>query len=269
MNERIKVLIADDNIENAELFRSCIMGQEDMEVTGVATNGIEAIEMMRKTEPDVMVLDVVMPYLDGLGVLERINKLGNQKKPAIIVTSPIMQEGVAKNCIMLGASYYMLNPVDSEVLAARIRMLARQSKGNLDKNSGLVLSKADLSPVQENEPDIETMVTKIIHEVGIPAHIKGYQYLRHSIMLVIDNLDIINSVTKQLYPSVAKDFNTTPSRVERAIRHAIEVAWDRGDTDTLNSFFGYTIANAKGKPTNSEFIAMIADQLRLKLKSVS
>lgn len=269
MNERIKVLIADDNKEYVEKLRSYISAQKEMEVVGVAFNGTDAIELYRKTNPDAIVLDAVMPYLDGIGVLERLNSIGMTKKPVIIVTSPIMHEVIARNCIMLGADYYMLNPVEPKVIVSRIKMIKKQNAAEEDMEIGMIISKDDIEYNDKNEPDIEAMVTKIIHEVGIPAHIKGYQYLRHSIMLVINDLDIINSVTKELYPSVAKDFNTTPSRVERAIRHAIEVAWDRGDTDVLNSFFGYTIANAKGKPTNSEFIAMIADRLRLKLKSVS
>lgn len=269
MNGKIKVLIADDNMESTELFRSYIEEQEDMEIAGIAANGIEAIEILRQTKPDVMVLDVVMPHLDGMGVLERMNSLGLEKLPSVIVTSPINHEIIARNCIALGAVYYMLNPVNPEALLSRIRMLSSDMNSISDVKSGIVISKADTVLNQPADIDIETMVTNIIHEIGIPAHIKGYQYLRHSIIMAVNNLEVINSITKQLYPSVAADFHTTPSRVERAIRHAIEVAWDRGDTETLNSFFGYTIANSKGKPTNSEFIAMIADKLRLKLKSAS
>jgi len=259
-----KVLIVDDDMEYTKVLSDAILKRGSLDVIGCAYDGLAAVEMIEEGEPDVVVLDMIMPNLDGIGVLERVSMKKKFNKPAFIVVSAIINERVAARTIALGAEYFMRKPVDFEALVNRIEMFTKEADLTMTEatkeNELRVISKP--SP-----PDIEKMVTNIIHEVGIPAHIKGYQYLRNSIIMVIEDLDIINSITKELYPTVAENFNTTPSRVERAIRHAIEVAWDRGDPDVLNSFFGYTIANAKGKPTNSEFIAMIADKLRLQLKS--
>ncbi len=262
---KIRVLVVDDNREYVEVLCSFMKQEKRIEVVGCAYDGLEAINMMRMTEPDVLVLDMVMPNLDGIGVLERMQNLRLKKVPRILVVSAVLNNSIAAKTIALGAEYFMLKPVNFDVLVERIAMFAKEEE----------VSAVEFRPQEMRsfpKPDmsnIETMVTDVIHEIGIPAHIKGYQYLRHAIMMVVKDLDIINSITKELYPTVAKDFNTTPSRVERAIRHAIEVAWDRGDTEVLNSFFGYTIANSKGKPTNSEFIAMIADKLRLQIKHAS
>ncbi len=264
MTKKIRVLIADDNKEYVDILLGYMKGNPKIEVVGTAYDGTEAVSMVRMTEPDVLLLDLVMPNLDGFGVLERIQNMKLNQRPKVLVISAVLNDGIAAKTIAYGAEYFMLKPIDFEVLFDRIYMFTQNS------SSGNILT-GDSSSIGTNTKieDMETMVTKIIHEIGIPAHIKGYQYLRHAIMMVVDDLDIINSITKELYPTVAKDFNTTPSRVERAIRHAIEVAWDRGDTEILNSFFGYTIANSKGKPTNSEFIAMIADKLRLQRKNAS
>lgn len=262
---KIRVLIADDNREYVEVLRSYMKQDTRIEVVGCAYDGLEAVNMLRMTEPDILILDMVMPNLDGIGVLEKLQNLRLKKMPKILVVSAILNDSIAAKTIALGAEYFMLKPIDFDVLLHRITMFSREEE----------LKPAEFKPqglrggIHTSNNDIETMVTEIIHEIGIPAHIKGYQYLRHAIIMVVNDLDVINSITKELYPTVAKDFNTTPSRVERAIRHAIEVAWDRGDTEVLNSFFGYTIANTKGKPTNSEFIAMIADKLRLQIKSAS
>lgn len=261
VTKKIRVLIADDNREYVDVLCSYMKQESLIEIVGCAYDGIEAVNLMRMTDPDILILDMVMPNLDGIGVLERMRNLHLKKEPKILVVSAVLSDSLAAKTISLGAQYFMLKPVDFNVLINRIVMFAKEDEQNVKEL--LPRDKGSNS----NSTDIETMVTKIIHEIGIPAHIKGYQYLRHAIMMVINNLDIINSITKELYPTVAKDFNTTPSRVERAIRHAIEVAWDRGDTEVLNSFFGYTIANSKGKPTNSEFIAMIADKLRLQIKN--
>ncbi len=265
---KLKVLIADDDKEYADVLARVLDQRENLSVIGCAYDGLEAISMIEAGEPDVLILDIIMPNLDGMGVLERMERMKIAKRPTVIVVSAIRNDKITNNAVALGADYFMQKPISFEVLLDRIQMFANTSEnideGSVDKNENRII------PLQasKSEPvNIEMMVTEIIHEIGIPAHIKGYQYLRHAIIMVIDNLDIINSITKELYPTVAKDFNTTPSRVERAIRHAIEVAWDRGDTEILNSFFGYTIANSKGKPTNSEFIAMIADKLRLQIKT--
>ena len=260
-----KVLIIDDNKAFADTLSSYINKSDKLDVVACAYDGLEGLSLIEITKPDVVILDMVMPNLDGMGVLERV-KSKNAKviNPVFIVVSAAITEKMAVHAASLGADYFMMKPVDFDILIKRIEMFIAEvdvSVPEISSKNGFSIAKP------EDEPDIEGMVTNIIHEVGIPAHIKGYQYLRHAIMMAVKDLDVINSITKELYPTVAKDFNTTPSRVERAIRHAIEVAWDRGDTDVLNSFFGYTIANSKGKPTNSEFIAMIADRLRLKLRS--
>ncbi|MBE7023201.1 MAG: sporulation transcription factor Spo0A [Ruminococcaceae bacterium] len=267
MEKQINVLIADADIKYAELLSRNISGDFKINVCDIVSNGYQVIEKVDILKPDVLIMDVVLPNIDGLGILERLRikqrEFDNFTMPKIIVLSTFQQDRTAQDCINLGANYYMVKPVSHESLINNIRRLCDSPE---EKKSGSSFVKRYTSC--ENL-DIETMVTEMIHEIGIPAHIKGYQYLRHAIMLVIDNLDIINSITKTLYPTVAQDFRTTPSRVERAIRHAIEVAWDRGDTDVLDSIFGYTIATSKGKPTNSEFIAMIADKLRLQIKNAS
>lgn len=264
MLPKTRVLIADDNREYLEVLSGYMKANPKIEIVGMAYDGNEAVSMIRMTEPDVLILDMVMPNLDGIGVLERLQNLNLAKRPKVLVVSAVLNDSIAAKSITLGAEYFMLKPVDFEVLMDRVCMFSSETA-----TKGKEIHPGDIRGLGEKSQskDMETMVTEIIHEIGIPAHIKGYQYLRHAIMMVVEDLDIINSITKELYPTVAKDFNTTPSRVERAIRHAIEVAWDRGDTEVLNSFFGYTIANSKGKPTNSEFIAMIADKLRLQIKN--
>jgi len=251
-SKKISVLLVDDNQEFSYTVNEYISTLDDINVIGIACDGNEAIDMIEKYFPDVVLLDIVMPYLDGLGVLKALRKMKIEKQPKVIITSAIAQDIITKNVMSLGADYYIIKPCDMGLLADRIRLIcSRVSSGSL---------------CIEKTTDLEVMVTKIIHEIGIPAHIKGYHYLREAILSVIKDSDLINAVTKQLYPLVAKRFNTEPSRVERAIRHAIEIAWDRGNTDTLNNLFGYTIQNSKGKPTNSEFIAMISDKLILHLR---
>ena len=271
MKEEIKVLIADDNQEFSHTLSSYINSQEDMEVVGMARDGNEAVDLVIKTEPDVVLLDVIMPHLDGLGVLEKINGIMKNKMPTCIMLSAVGQDKVTQKAITLGAEYYVVKPFDIEVLIKRIReiKLYRPIQGTNNfitrenKQQYIDISKED----GKKEENIEALVTNVIHEVGVPAHIKGYQYLREAIMMVVNDIEVINQITKSLYPKIAFKFNTTPSRVERAIRHAIEVAWGRGQQEVVENIFGYTISAAKGKPTNSEFIAMIADKLRLELKS--
>lgn len=266
INRKLKVLIADDDRDFVRALMETLKGCDKLEAVGSACDGIEALDLIELASPDVVVLDLVMPNIDGFGVIERCEPNTNSDSPIFIVVSSVANEKIAANAIAMGADYFMQKPIEPDEIVNRILMFTQNDAAveeTINKISG-----QDLHIVKGREKkDIEAMVTEIIHEVGIPAHIKGYQYLRHAIIMAVDDLDIINSITKELYPTVAKDFNTTPSRVERAIRHAIEVAWDRGDTDVLNSFFGYTIANSKGKPTNSEFIAMIADRLRLQMKT--
>lgn len=266
MEKQINVLIANADKNRAEMLSRNIMGDFKINVCEIVDNGYKLIERIDILKPDVVITDIVLPNIDGIGVLERLREkqreFENFTMPKIIVLSTFNHDKTAQDCMNLGANYFMVNPTD-EAVRNTVRRLCDTAP---EKRSSIGINKK--YEICE-KPDVETMVTEIIHEIGIPAHIKGYQYLRHAIMLVIENLDVINSITKTLYPTVAEDFHTTSSRVERAIRHAIEVAWDRGDTEVLNSIFGYTIATSKGKPTNSEFIAMIADRLRLQIKNAS
>ena len=220
-------------------------------------------------KPDVVLLDVIMPHLDGIGVLEKLNDNGNL--PICIMLSAVGQDNITKRALMLGANYYMVKPFEIDLLIKRIRDLknSTQNQANFISKDVAKPTYINMDTVKTKEDNLEALVTNIIHEVGVPAHIKGYQYLRDGIIMVVENIDVLNQITKQLYPDLAKKHKTTPSRVERAIRHAIEVAWNRGQLEMLESIFGYTINANKGKPTNSEFIAMIADKLRLELKNAS
>ncbi len=262
--KKIQVVIADDNREFGDILCEYLNNQNDIEVVGVARDGLEAYDLITTKVPDIAVLDIIMPHLDGLGVLEKINATPMSKRPLFIILSAVGQDKITQRALALGAEYYVVKPFDMDILVSRIRQLK-------DINQNVVIKPEysnDLRPSHHSSPakNLEVEVTSIMHEIGVPAHIKGYQYLRDAIMMVVKDLDIINSITKQLYPTIAKEYNTTPSRVERAIRHAIEVAWSRGQVDTIDSLFGYTVSIGKGKPTNSEFIAMVADKLRLELK---
>lgn len=261
---KMRVVIADDNREFAEILKEYLDNQSDIEVVGVAGDGFEACDLITNLLPDVVILDVIMPHLDGLGVLEKMNTTPLKKRPTFIMLSAVGQDRITQRAMLLGAEYYVVKPFDMEVLVSRIKQLKGISKLKVHRSEYQVNTKT-INFVGEKK-DLEVEVTNIMHEIGVPAHIKGYQYLRDAIMMVVKDLEIINSITKQLYPAIAKEYNTTPSRVERAIRHAIEVAWNRGRVEAINSIFGYTINVGKGKPTNSEFIAMIADKLRIDLK---
>lgn len=265
--EKIKIVIADDNMEFVSTFVQYLESQEDMEVLATAKDGIEAYEKIVTMKPDVVLLDVIMPHLDGIGVLEKLNEQGNV--PICIMLSAVGQDNITKRALNLGAEYYMVKPFEIDLLIKRIRDLKNSNRkpANFVSREALKPTYINMDIVKSKEDNLEALVTNIIHEVGVPAHIKGYQYLRDGIMMVVENIDVLNQITKQLYPDLAKKHKTTPSRVERAIRHAIEVAWNRGQLDVVESIFGYTINANKGKPTNSEFIAMIADKLRLELKS--
>ncbi|MCI5970935.1 MAG: sporulation transcription factor Spo0A [Oscillospiraceae bacterium] len=260
MNNKVRVVVADDNKEFCRTMREYFAACEDIELIGVAFDGKEAYEMVLQTKPDVLLTDVVMPNLDGLGVLSKINNSPElAKKPNVIVISAIGNDKIIRSAMNLGAKYYIIKPADLSVIADRVR--------EFKENMSMFKSVKIPNKSQDGSFDLEMGVTAIIQKIGVPAHIKGYQYMRDAIIMVIKDMDAINSVTKILYPTVAKKYNTTSSRVERAIRHAIEVAWDRGDPEVLDEMFGYTILSSKGKPTNSEFIAMISDKLRLELKS--
>ncbi len=262
MEKTYDIAIVDDNKEFCSILKECLEKDESFKIVGMANDGNHALKVIQETQPDLVVLDIIMPYLDGLGVLEKLPMLSLNKFPRIIILSAVGQDTITQKAISMGIDYYILKPFDLDTFVQRVREVLN-IKGN---NQFKVYEMPSLKYKNSQEPDIELMVTNIIHEIGIPAHIKGYVYLRDAIMMVIDNMDLLGAVTKELYPAIAKKYNTTSSRVERAIRHAIEVAWGRGKIETIDSIFGYTIQNDKGKPTNSEFIAMIADKLRLELK---
>ena len=255
METKAKILFCGENAEERRLVRENLLNGGFTDVDD-AKDGMTALSMIERGGYDIVIVDLWMSKLDGIGVIRRTVAALRDKKPSFILTSPINKQTVLMEAVEAGADICLLKPFEFSSLIGHIESLAR--RGGAEKKNG---GSETVTP-----PDIEAQVTKIIHQIGVPAHIKGYQYLRSAIIMTINDNDIINSVTKVLYPTVAKKYQTTTSRVERAIRHAIEVAWDRGDIDTLNSYFGYTIQNSRGKPTNSEFIAMIADNLRLKYK---
>ncbi len=262
--KKIQVVIADDNREFGDILCEYLNNQNDIEVVGVARDGLEAYDLIMAKSPDIAVLDIIMPHLDGLGVLEKVNSNSMAKRPLFIILSAVGQDKITQRALALGAEYYVVKPFDMDVLVSRIRQLKDVNPSNIIRPEHT--NDIRMTHHASSSRNLEVEVTSIMHEIGVPAHIKGYQYLRDAIMMVVKDLDIINSITKQLYPTIAKEYNTTPSRVERAIRHAIEVAWSRGQVDTIDSLFGYTVNICKGKPTNSEFIAMVADKLRLELK---
>lgn len=258
MTKQLNVIVADDSAEFGQKCARILKGY-GMEVELCEKDGLKVIEQMQKHKTDVVVADVFMPGIDILGVLNSLKEMNEKERPMIMAMSSYDNPKLEKQTLEAGASYYFLRPFDINMMAQRIIQLSDWQ----NDVTPLVLKKDNVV----TDTQLELIITDIIHEIGIPAHIKGYQYIRYSIMLAIKDESVVGSITKLLYPTVAKKHNTTASRVERAIRHAIEVAWDRGDIDTLNSYFGYTIQNNKGKPTNSEFIAMISDKIRLQLKA--
>lgn len=252
MKNNAKILICDDNMEERKRIGDFLI-KTGFQKIDEAANGETALDKIINGGYDVVIVDLWLSVIDGIGLMRATNTTHQKAKPSFILLSPINKQNVLIEASEAGADICMIKPFDLSSLVSHIDSILRmRSRSNI----------GGFSP----SADLEAQVTKIIHQIGVPAHIKGYQYLRSAILMTIEDSDIINSVTKVLYPTIAKKYQTTTSRVERAIRHAIEVAWDRGDIDTLNSYFGYTIQNSRGKPTNSEFIAMIADNLRLKLK---
>ena len=257
--KKISIFMADDNREFCDAIIGYLNKQSDMEVVGVAHDGQEAVEKITKLKPDIAIIDGVMPRLDGLGVLEKLD-LANAEGPICIVLSAITQDKITQRAMELGAEYYIAKPFDIDALVLRIRQLKDYVKRPTQASIGVRNHK-------NSEYNLEAKVTNMLHEIGVPAHIRGYHYMREAIMMAVSDMEILNYITKELYPTIAKKCNTTPSRVERAIRHAIEVAWSRGKVEVIDSMFGYTVNNHKGKPTNSEFVALIADRLRLELKA--
>ncbi len=261
--EKLNVAIADDNERMVQLLSRVVDSDEELQVIGTAVNGEELLEIIRSKQPDVVLMDMIMPKLDGLTVLERVNSDTDMKKPAFIVISAVSHEKMTEDAFALGADYYILKPFDNDMVVNRIKRVRSRVMRNGSRSQKLGIQNIQR---EDDRGHLESDVTEIIHEVGIPAHIKGYQYLRDAIVMSVSNMEMLNSITKILYPTIAKRHQTTPSRVERAIRHAIEVAWTRGKMDTIDELFGYTVSNGKGKPTNSEFIALIADKIRLAYK---
>jgi len=256
MENRIRVLIADEDKEFRAVLRETLCADERMEVIGTYADGNGLVQHIVEDAPDVVLMDLILPGVDGLLVLRELNDASPAKMPVIFVLSSFASQETMEECNALGVSFYLRKPIELHALVQRVCRYGGQR--------GYLRTAAVRVPNEELE--IEMRVTDIIHQIGVPAHIKGYQYLREAIIMTIHDMEAINAITKVLYPTVAKKFKTTSSRVERAIRHAIEVAWDRGDVDTLQEYFGFTVSGTKGKPTNSEFISMVADRLRLELK---
>ncbi|MCL1791514.1 MAG: sporulation transcription factor Spo0A [Peptococcaceae bacterium] len=272
MDRAIKIVIADDNREYARILEQVFSTQPDMEVVQVAYNGAEAIDILYSQSCDVVVLDMIMPNVDGLGVIEAMQN--RPDKPKFIVLSSFGHENVTKTAIELGVDYYLMKPFDLDVLCKRIRQLFDDNPDQInslrEKTPSLYVSpaRADSLPASSapekklSDQEWSMRVTKIIQHMGVPAHVKGYQYLRDAILFVIEDRELIGKVTRALYPKIAELYNTSATRVERAIRHSIELAWDRGNMSYINRVFGYTISTERGKPTNSEFIALVADRLQ-------
>ncbi|MPM08525.1 Stage 0 sporulation protein A [bioreactor metagenome] len=256
MESRKTVMVADAGEEFRSMLAEAICLEGDMELVAQTGDGAEVLRLVRELSPDVLVMDLLLVNLDGMKVLEALPS----PRPKVLVLSSYVQGTVSEQAALRGASYCMLKPCRLDAVIEGIRLLFSQSRP--------MTGSTVFQPSFSVRRSLESMVTSIIHEIGVPAHIKGYQYLREAIVMTVEDMDVINAVTKVLYPEVAKKFGTTASRVERAIRHAIEVAWDRGDLETLQKYFGYTVSNTKGKPTNSEFIAMIADRLQLQRKEM-
>lgn len=262
---KLNIAIADDNDRVVQLLNAIISEDDELEVVGKASNGEEIVDIIKQKEPDVVLLDIIMPKVDGLTVMDRVNKdLSVKKHPAFIIITAVGQEKITEDAFNLGADYYILKPFDNEMILNRIKRARNGSEKHSIETRKVNAYESKSEYIERN---LETDVTGIIHEIGVPAHIKGYQYLRDAIIMSVNDMDMLNSITKILYPTIAKMHQTTPSRVERAIRHAIEVAWSRGKMDTIDELFGYTVSTGKGKPTNSEFIALIADKIRLEYKN--
>ena len=240
-DSKISVLIADDNKEFCSILNDYLLNQKDIIVTGIAKDGREALELIEERQPDLVVLDIIMPHLDGLGVLERLNSMTLEKMPRVIVLSAVGQDKITQQAITLGADYYVVKPFDMDIFTKRIREMFSTVEAPevvAQKTTQMPIIQREAAATSRGPVDLETEITSIIHEVGVPAHIKGYMYLREAITMVVNDMELLSAVTKELYPSIAKKYNTTASRVERAIRHAIEVAWGRGQIEAINKLFG-------------------------------
>lgn len=261
---KISVMIAVENQKQMKALKERMESEKDINLIASTRDGKEAFRCIIDEKPDVVILDTILPSLDGLAVLERLVE-EDSRKSSIIMLSAMGQDALAEEAFSLGARYFILKPFDMDSLLHKIRQCKNEIQNPAEKRKGMY-GKNQMEQENKRNLSLEIVVTNIIHEIGVPAHIKGYQYLRDSILMAVHDMDILNSITKQLYPAIALRNHTTASRVERAIRHAIEVAWSRGKMDTIDNLFGYTVNAGKGKPTNSEFIALIADKIRLEHK---
>lgn len=266
MSKEIKIIVADDNRNFCQLLQDYLQSQKDLCVVGVAYNGLEAWELIQNQEPDLIILDLVMPNLDGLGVLERINARTTMTRPKIIMQTAFGQESLTHQAMMLGVDYFILKPFDLDLLGKRIRSLTQDMSSSV--STQISYSSSPIVTTVRSELNLVSEVTTMMHQIGVPAHVKGYQYIRDAILMVVDDVSLLGAVTKELYPGIAKKHATASSRVERGIRHAIELAWERGQTDTLKRIFGYSMNIERQKPTNSEFIALLSDKFRV-MRNVS
>ncbi len=265
--EKLNVAIADDNEKMVGKLTDLVRSEPDFQVIGTAGNGEDVLRLIREASPDIVLLDLIMPKMDGLSVMEKVREDATlKKKPAFIVITAVGHESVTEDAFRLGANYYIMKPFDDSLVRNRIRVIGGKRTENGKKRPA---ESGAISQEEYIKRNLENDVTVMIHDMGVPAHIKGYQYLRDAIILSVEDMDMLNSITKILYPTIAKKHQTTSNRVERAIRHAIEVAWSRGNMDTIDAMFGYTVNSGKGKPTNSEFIALLADRIRLDYKKKS
>lgn len=258
----LDVAIGDDNERILEILGDIVSNDKELTLVGKANNGEEMYQIIKNKQPDVVLLDLIMPKMDGLSVMDEVAKDKNLKKsPQFIIITAVGQEKITEDAFRKGASYYIMKPFQNETVLKQIKHLQQEVHVDKYKTKNITVNEENVP-----EDNLENKVTNMIHEIGIPAHIKGYHYLRDAIMMAVEDMDVLNAITKIMYPEVAKKHHTTSSRVERAIRHAIEVAWSRGKVDMLDEMFAYTVSYGKGKPTNSEFIALIADTIRLSQK---
>ena len=266
MAKNVKLIIADDNRNFCQMLQNYLQSQDDLSIIGVANNGLEAWEIIQTQEPDLIILDLVMPNLDGLGVLERINGRTTMTRPKIIMLTAFGQESLTHQAMMLGVDYFLLKPVDLDILTKRIRSLTQDLSTTAPEQFSS--SAYPIVTTVGSTLNLVSEVTTLMHQIGIPAHVKGYQYIRDAILMVVEDISLLGAVTKELYPGIAKKYDTASSRVERGIRHAIQLAWERGNKDSLKRIFGYSMNIENQKPTNSEFIALLADKLTM-MRNVS
>jgi len=262
MSKKVKIIVAEDNRNLCQILQDYISKDDSFELAGVAYNGLEAWDLIQKHDPDLVIMDLVMPNLDGLEVLERINARTSVRKPKVILLTAFGHETLTHQAMVMGVDYFILKPFDLEILGKRIRTLTQ----DLEVTNPPMLQTCSSVASVGRGVNINVEVTTMMHQLGIPAHVKGYQYIRDAILMVIEDVSLLGAVTKELYPAIAKKYNTAPSRVERGIRHAIELAWERGHMETLKRIFGYSMNIERQKPTNSEFIALLADKLRVMSK---